>query len=431
LKEPRLTAEREVIEQYFHDYSVCGKCKICQACHVQEVDHERFWRNCPSGTRFRFEAYYASGKLELANAVVRNEIQPNERAAHALYTCMLCGSCEEQCYGVKQLYPLRVIELLRERAVRDGWGPPPEFDSLKANLRESGRLFGKDALETNEWAEGLGIEETGKRSKRGKTGKAVKESTDTLLFVGCQYASRPELKDEVRSLALVLREAGIDFMTIGRRELCCGAPLLEIGERDLFERMALENVERIKESGATRVVTACPHCAYVMKEEYSEVLEGIELVHAVELVAPLIAGGSLEPRGISPGKVTYHDPCMLGRRLDIYEEPRSIVRAIPGAELAELPRSRANALCCGGGGMAWWAYPDYARWVAGERLYEAAWSGAERLVTACPQCQWMLGGAAGAADRPGGPKVQGLWTLLWESLSGGDPPPPGDYRKGV
>ena len=418
MKKPRLTADREVLEQYFHDYSVCGKCKICQACHVQEVDHERFWRNCPSGTRFRFEAYYASGKLELANALVRYEIEPTERAAHALYTCMLCGSCEEQCYAVKQLYPLKVIELLRERAVRDGWGPPPVFDSLKESLRESGRLSGKGTAgaDGTRWDDGLGLDEAGKTGRRGKAGR---RSANILLFAGCRYTSRPELATEIRALALILKEAGVEFATPGAREQCCGAPLLEIGERDLFEQIALENVEMIRDCGATRVVTACPHCAYVFKEEYAPALEGVEFVHAVELVAPLLAAGKLEPGSLRAGGIAYHDPCMLGRRLEIYDQPREILKAVTGTEPVELPRSGRNSLCCGGGGMAWWAYPEYAAWVAAERLFEAKWAGTERLVTACPQCQVMLSEAARGEPGEGVPEVQGLWTLLSESLSSG------------
>ncbi|MBM3957236.1 MAG: (Fe-S)-binding protein [Gemmatimonadetes bacterium] len=421
MKKPRLTVEREVLEQYFHDYSVCGKCKICQACHVQEVDHERFWRNCPSGTAFRFEAYYASGKLELANAVVRHEIDPGERAAHALYTCMLCGSCEEQCYAVKQLYPLKVIELLRERAVRDGWGPPREFEPLKAEILETGRPGAgpPDGRDAHDWAEGLDIS---RGDGRGKAGRGKKKVPDTLLFAGCRYASEPRLSSELRALALVLKEAGEEFTILGRRESCCGAPLMDIGERDLFEQVALENVETIRKSGAARVVTACPHCAYVLKEEYAPLLGGVELVHAVEVVAPLLDDGTLAPRFELEGSFAYHDPCMLGRRLDIYDEPRAVLAAVPGVDLIELPRSRRNSLCCGGGGMAYHAYPGYAADVASERLYEAGWTGADHLVTACPQCRLMLsdalaGGLDGPADRA--LDVRGIWTVLWNSLSGG------------
>ena len=403
MKEQGLTSDREVLEQYFHDYSVCGKCKICQACHVQEVDDERFWRNCPSGTRFRYEAYYAAGKLELANALVRLEMQPTDVAVHALYTCMLCGSCEEQCYGVKQLFPLKVIELLRERAVRDGWGPPAGFDSLKENMAGAGRLLGDRSKENWKWAEELGV--------------AGALAADNILFVGCSYAARPELEDDIRSLATVLKEAGVEFSTM-EEEPCCGAPLQETGERDLFERMALENVARIKASGATRVITACPHCVYIFKEEYGDILDEVEFVHASEFVARLIADGTITPKKLPLGKVAYHDPCMLGRRLEIYDEPRSVVQALSEEELVELPRNRNNSLCCGGGGMAWWAYPELASWVACERLFEADWAGAERVVTACPQCQWVLGKEAGSCSNA--VKVQGTWSLLARSLAGGE-----------
>lgn len=406
MKKDRLTADREVLEQYGKDFSICGKCKICQACHVQEVDHERFWRNCPSGTRFGFEAYYASGKMEIANAIIKNEITPTQAAAHALYTCMLCGSCEEQCYGVKQLYPLRVIELLRERAVRDGWGPPPEFETLKESIAKSGGIIDPGAQERTAWASSRGVKDLGR------------ESAETMLFVGCQFAGRPELHQEIRAVSDILHAAKVDFGVMGSSESCCGSPLLEIGERDLFERSACENIEKMRSTGVRRIATACAHCAYTLKEEYARALDGVEILHVSELIGPAIGRGDIEPEVDVPGKVAYHDPCMLGRRLEVYDAPRAVLSAIPGLEAIEFQRAGRNSLCCGAGGMAWWAFPDYASWVAGERLFEADWVGASKLATACPQCQWMLAGSA--KEKYPDMEVTGIWSLLAESLGIGE-----------
>lgn len=398
----RLTADREVLEQYRHDYSVCGKCKICHACHVQEVHHERFWRNCPSGTRYGFEAYYASGKMEIAAALVNNEIEPTPAAVHALYSCMLCGSCEEQCYGVKQLYPLRVIELLRERAVRDGWGPPEEYESLVENISKKGNLLGLPQKVKADWAKRLDLKD------------AADQEVDTLLFVGCQFATRPELRREIISIAGILKRCGANFGLLGGDEPCCGGPLLETGERGEFERQAILTAEKIRESRVERIVTGCAHCAYVLKEEYGSLLDDLEVLHLVEYIAPMLESNTIEPAPVKEKGVTYHDPCMIGRRLEIYEEPRTVIRSIPGMEIIEMQRAKNNALCCGGGGMAWWGFPGYASWVARERLFEADFIGASVIATACPQCQWMLG--SNAVKKYGHLEVKGIWQILAESL---------------
>lgn len=405
MKDGKMTNPREVLEQYRYDYSVCGKCKLCQSCHVQEIDHERFWRNCPSGTRFCFEGYYASGKLELACAIEKNEIDPGPRASHILYTCMLCGSCEEQCYGVKQLFPMKVTELLRERAARDGWGPPSEFDTVRSNVKETGNLLGP-GCKRKEWADGLDLVVAGERH------------CDTLLFMGCQLSCRPQLRKEARSAARVLKSLDIDFTVLGDEERCCGSPLLELGLRDEFEAAAEVNIRKIKESGAGLVLTPCAHGAYVFKEEYAPVLPDVEFLHLSEFVGEALKERGTVPGGAVRGGFAYHDPCMLGRRLEVYGPPREILDSIPGVEVLEFPRSGRNALCCGAGGMAWWGYPDYADWVGRERLYEAEWIGAQRIVTACPQCQWMLQNTA--EQKGNGMQVYGMWEIVAEALGAGE-----------
>jgi len=400
MKKVRITKEREVLEQYRQDFSICGKCKICQACHVQEVHHERFWRNCPSGMRFCYEAYYASGKLELANAIVKGEISPGERASHILYTCMLCGSCEEQCYGVKQMYPLRVIELLRERAVKDGWGPPEAFEGAVKNVKERKNLYG--------------IGDRKSKLADAISDQVKRRTSETLVFFGCNFMAHEELKGEARAILSVLENLGIDYSVLDV-EKCCGAPLLELGMRDEFEEIASENIERIESAGIRRIVTPCAHCAYVFSEEYSRFID-LEVLHLTQLISEHLGDLTLKWKG-EVSKVAYHDPCMLGRRLEVYKEPRRILELISGLDVIEFERSGKNALCCGGGGMAWWAYPRYSSWVTSERLFEAKWVGAEVIATACPLCQWIFQRTA----RKNYPeiKVLGIFSLLENAMEAG------------
>jgi Fe-S oxidoreductase len=164
-----------------------------------------------------------------------------------------------------------------------------------------------------------------------------------------------------------------------------GSALLMIGDRDYFETFADANMSLFEEAGIMKIVTADPHAATVLKEEYTKALD-LEVVTFAEMAAKLIKDGALKPSKQVKVKAAYHDPCRLGRRQDIFDPPRDILEAIPGLELVEFERARKNALCCGGGGSVFFWEPEFAQWVAKERLFEAEYVGAEAIVTACPIC---------------------------------------------
>ncbi len=401
----RLTATREVLSDLRDDFSLCGKCKLCQACHVQEVDHARFWRNCPAGTRFRFDNYYASGRMEMARAYELCEIEVTPGLLHSLYTCMLCGSCQQQCFPLKQINPLRVTELMRETAVREGWGPLPEHQPALDNLEEHDNLMGLPQADRGKWAEGLDLKD------------ATQEEVDILLFTGCHYSYNQELVPSARSAARLLSSTGESVGILGEEELCCGAPLLELGDRDWFETFAWENIQRINATGAKTVVTLCPHCAVIFSEEYAPELDA-EVKHASQALAQAIKERKIQPSQGVTHKVAWHDPCRLGRRLGIYDAPRHILASIPDLETVELPRHRGNSLCCGNGGMAAYAFPDYGVWVAQERIFEAEFTGAESLITSCPWCEEML--RRGTQARGSDLVVENLYTLLEKGMGGED-----------
>ena len=399
----RITAPREVLHELQQDYFICTKCKICQAVHVQYCQEARFWRNCPSGTRFRWDAYYASGKMEIARGLHINEIEPGESMRDILYTCMLCSSCQEQCYEVKQIHPTRVFELMREKAVREGWGPMPEHAALQESMEANDNPFGADKKKRGDWAEGLALK------------SLPKENAEVLFFAGDAYSTDPALTHAVRAAAQVLTEAGLDVGTLGAKEISSGALMLLIGDRDFFENYAYANIETFNKLGVKMIVTPDPHDAWVFKEEYArELNQDIKVMHISQLLSRLVKKGQLKPEREVPMKAAFHDPCKLGRRFDIYEPPRRVLRAIPGLELSEFPRSTFNSLCCGGGGGVPYAFPDYALWTARERLFEAEWTGAEAIVTSCPYCIQMLSKAALEADSD--MKIYDLAEVLLESL---------------
>ena len=211
----------------------------------------------------------------------------------------------------------------------------------------------------------------------------------------------------------MLKACGLDLGILGGEELCCGAPLLELGDRDFFETFGLENIKRIEASGAEQVISLCPHCNWVFNEEYAEEMAP-KPVHAVQAVAEALKKKQLAPGKEIKMKVAWHDPCRLGRRLGVYKQPRRILKAIPGLEVVEFERGKNNTLCCGNGGMAGYAFPEFGEWTAKERIFEAEFAGVDAIVTSCPWCEEML--RKGAAAKGSSVKVENIFSLLEQSL---------------
>jgi len=397
----RITAPREALAELREDFSLCGKCKLCQGVMAQQCDDPRFWRNCPSGSRFRYEAYYAPGKLEMARCLDLVEIEPDEMMQHALYTCMLCGSCEDRCYPVKQIHPLWVIQLMREQAIADEWAPLEYFAEMIGNMEKTDNPYGVTADKRVAWAKGIKIKD------------ALAEKVEWLLFVGDDYSSFDSLAPRMKAVAKVLTAAGVDFGTLGAEEVSSGSALLHIGDRDFFETFANANLDKFEQAGVSKIVTADCHAYSVIKEEYTKAAE-LEVVSFAEMAASLIRDGKLKPSEKVKIKAAYHDPCRLGRRSGVMDEPREVLAAIDGLELVEFERARKNALCCGGGGSVFFWEPEFARWVTNERLFEAEHVGAKAIITSCPICVRMFEDAI--AEKKSDMKVYDLAEIVAKAL---------------
>ena len=230
-----------------------------------------------------------------------------------------------------------------------------------------------------------------------------------LYFVGCTYAYDPSLQPVARATAEIMEAAGVDFSIMGPEEVCCGSPVQKVGDRELFSKIAKENIEKINELGVDRVVVSCAGCYSTLAVDYEK--EGdmrFEVVSAVEFISELVDKGRLRLKDSGETRaVTYHDPCHLGRRSapvdntpcfmpsqGVYDAPRMLLEALPGVVLREMKRIREYTWCCGAGGGLKSAFPEVALWAAGERIGEARESGAATLVTACPWCEANLSDAA-------------------------------------
>jgi Fe-S oxidoreductase len=290
-----------------------------------------------------------------------------------IWRCTTCGSCPSICpRGVGQ------IEIgVAVRRVAAEYGMFPESVSAvrnaSASLVAEGNPLNAKREERADWAEGLSVSPFG-------------EEMDYLYFVGCYFAYDPRLKKVAVATAKILNTAGVSFGILGSNESCCGESIRKTGGEQEFRELAKGNIKTFIDRGVKRIVVSSPHCLHTFKNEYPEFMVSFEVVHISQLLAELIEEGRLELSGEFAGRVTYHDPCYLGRHNGVYDEPRQILRKVPGLELIEMSASRQDSLCCGGGGGRIWMETPKSERFSDLRVQQAAETGAEVLVTSCPYC---------------------------------------------
>ncbi len=312
-----------------------------------------------------------------------------------LYYCSQCYSCKVRCPMGIQL--TEVLMEARRLAVREGAGPLEAQAALIKSVRNYDNPWMQPRQARDRWA----------RRLRLKT--LPREKAEVLYYPGCTAAYVAAAQGVAVATAELLQESGVDFGILGREEVCCGSTALRVGERELYQELAARNLEAFNRSGASVIVTACAGCYGVIKHEYPKLGElRPEVLHVSELLLRLLEEGRLALPEISR-RVTYHDPCHLGRHGGVFDQPRRILESVPGLELVEMERVRENSLCCGAGGGVRTAHGSFAAEMAGERLAEAAASGAELLVTCCPFCESNLGEASRST---GGLPVLDLVELL-------------------
>ncbi|HEY66817.1 MAG: hypothetical protein DRI79_07425 [Chloroflexi bacterium] len=299
-----------------------------------------------------------------------------------LWDCTCCFTCVERC--PKDVRPAELIISLRGQLVESGRIPETVGAALMGIFRQ-GNPTGIAREDRTAWVNGTPV-------------KAAQEGCEMLYFVGCIPSYDPRVQVVPRALVRAFTAAGLDFGILGTEESCCGNEVRRMGEVGLFEMLVEENGELIRSVGASRLVTTSPHCFNTFRNEYG--LDGIEVLHYTQLIAELIEQGRLGFSNEVKKRVTYHDPCFLGKQNHIFDEPRAILKAIPGVKLVEMDRNRERSLCCeGGGGRMWVEGTNLEERLAFQRVQEAAETGAEILAVACPFCLLTLEDAV---------KVQGL-----------------------
>ena len=297
----------------------------------------------------------------------------SELEREGIWRCTTCGRCPQRCpRDVKQIQD---VVSLRRIAVEYGVIPPPirPLRAVSAGLSAEGNPLGEERKARGDWAEGLSV-------------KTFTEGMEVLYLSCCYTSYDPRLKKIARATAALLQKAGVAFGILGARENCCGESVRKAGQEALFKSLARENIKTYIEHGVKKILVSSPHCYHTFKNEYPEFMVGFEVLHTCQLMSQLIREGRLSPTKEFGKKVAYHDPCYLGRHNGIYDEPREVLKQIPGLELRELAESREDSLCCGmGGGRIWLETPSSERF-ANIRLQQAIAVGAEVLATSCPYC---------------------------------------------
>ena len=359
------------VKEWLYGCSHCGTCK-----DVLNI----FSPACPAGEKYQLESYFPSGKMLIARGVVNGVLNlDDDDIRERIYACTGCLSCEQQCGVYHHQHIFEIVQALRTEAVTQG-NLNPAYMVMVDSLKKDDNVFGKPKAERGEWAKDMKIKEAGK------------EKAEVVYHAGCMLSFDPELWEVPRSAIKLLKAGGADIGIMGKEESCCGGHAYEIGYMGEFTKYAEHFLETFNSLGVSRVVTSCSDGYSTFKKLYPNVnIEmKFEVRHMVEYLDELIKEKKIKFTKKVPMKVTYHDPCHLGRHLGdngVYEAPRDVLKSIPGIKLVEMERRRENAWCCGAGAGVSQANAELALWTANERLKEARATGATALVTACPWCE--------------------------------------------
>jgi glycolate oxidase subunit GlcD len=370
-------------------------CIFCGFCRL----------GCPTFSVTHRESRNARGRNALAFNLLNGTIESSKELAEAFYSCTTCQACTYFCPARVKVD--EIVEGVRKKLYKDGFTPEPVL-GIRDNIMKIGNVYASAKADRVD----IYPSELKEKIKDG----TMKERAETLLFMGC-VPSYLDMK-MVPSLIKPLDAAGVDYTTLATEEGCCGFPLFLMGT-DEFEPHAEKVIERIRATGAKELLTPCAGCYKTFKKIYPEVGDlGLEVYHSVQYLERLINEGKLKFKGELGKKVTYHDPCDLGRAFKIFEEPRNILKAIPGLEFVEMARNRLQARCCGGGGGVLANNPDMAVDMAAERVRDALAVGAEIIVSGCAACKDNLrkGAKAIPKEERGKIKIMDITEIVAQNM---------------
>ncbi|MBV9661753.1 MAG: (Fe-S)-binding protein, partial [Acidimicrobiales bacterium] len=322
-----------------------------------------------------------------AKPLVPDVIQPD-----VLWSCTTCGACVEQCpvdiEHVDTIVDMRRYQVLIEAQF------PTEANTMLRNVENRGDPWGLGSNQRLAWTEGLGFEVP-------VVDATIPDDVEYLFWVGCAGALDERARRTTQAIARLLHQAGITFAVLGPRESCTGDPARRLGNEYLFQTQAQMNIETLQSANVRKIVASCPHCFNSIAREYPALGGDFEVYHHTQLLEKLLSSGSLRPSAPVEQKITYHDPCYLGRHNEVYDEPRGVLNHVPGVKLEEMHRCRNKGFCCGAGGARMWLEENIGTRINVNRTDEALGTGADVISTACPYCLIMLDDATKARQAEG------------------------------
>jgi Fe-S oxidoreductase len=405
------------------DFTTCTECGRCQSqCPAWMTDKPLSPKKLVMD--LREHAYAKAAGRDGERALVGPEDDGGVIDPDVLWACTSCGACVQECpvdiEHVDHIMDMRRNQVLVESEF------PGELNQMFRGLESKGNPWNAPPGGRMEWAKSLPFEV-----------KVVGEDVESLgeveylFWVGCAGAYDDRAKQTTRAVAELLHTAGVGFAVLGSGETCTGDPARRAGNEFVYQMLAQQNVETLREAGASKVVVTCAHCFNTIRNEYKQLGLELEVVHHTQLLNRLVREGLLKPVAPSAGSddalpVTYHDPCYLGRHNQVYEPPRELLGAVPGLEVREMARSGQQSLCCGAGGARMWMEEQIGTRINLERTSEAVGTGAQRIATGCPFCRVMLSDGVTAQQSdgkaPDSMEVVDVAQLLLDSVRRGQSP---------
>jgi Fe-S oxidoreductase len=343
----------------------------------------------------------------VGNADVNGVIDPD-----VIWSCTNCGACVNECpvdiEHIDHITGMRRHQVLIESEF------PPEASGMLKNLENKGDPWGMGESRRGGWITELDFEVP-------VVDGPIGDDVEYLFWVGCAGALEDRAKRTTKAIASLLHTAGVSFAVLGPAETCTGDPARRMGNEFVFSMLAQQNVETLNEARVRKVIASCPHCFNTLANEYPQLGGNYEVIHHTQLLARLVSEGKLTPAAPIEEKITYHDPCFLGRHNKVYTPPREIMEQVPGVQAQEMHRCRERGFCCGAGGARMWMEERIGKRINAERIDEALGTDPDTISTGCPFCLVMLGDAVSAKKSSGEAKetleVVDVAQLLVRSVS--------------
>jgi heterodisulfide reductase subunit D len=391
--------EYKNLERYAEDLFLCARCGDCSLADKTVASGRDVFHPCAVKNVLGFEAYTSRGRIMIMNDLLNGKLEVDRDLVSWAYSCTTCRNCQETCTATAEGIRLpEMTEALRNDLVEAGYGFEKHID-IENSIKSQYNPYKEEHVQRH-----LTFGD-----------REFPETAEVVYFIGCTSSYRE--KEVATSTVQLLDKMNIDF-TILQDERCCGSVLLRLGRRDVFERITTHNIEAVKKTGADAVITACAGCFRTWKIDVPEAgyEYDFQVLHITEYLDQLVREGKVSFEYPDKTRVTYHDPCHLGRHSEVYEAPRRVIESIKNVELVEMETNRRYAHCCGAGGGVKGSHADLADKVAADRVEEAEATDSDILITACPFCFRGLRDGARSIDSK--LKILELTTLLLNAKTG-------------